>query len=103
MRINDGWTLVVIPSKDDVVFWFLVEKLDRRYHYTDSPRYTTEDAAARCLQLADVPVYGNVCFGDVWERRSVVNMTVLHESVVKMWSCGRRVCIGDSIHKVSRS
>lgn len=100
MRINDGWTLVVIPSINDVVFWFIVRKLDRRCGYADAPRYTKEDAIAACEQYADVPVWKGIRFGDIWEKRTTFNMTALQESVFQTWSHGRVVCVGDSIHKV---
>lgn len=101
MRINDGWTLVVIPSINDVTFWFIVRKLDKKYRYADAPRYTKEDATLACEQYVDVPVWKGVRFGDIWERRTSFNMTALQESVFETWSHGRVVCIGDSIHKVS--
>lgn len=100
MRIYNGRTLVVIPSKDELVFWFLVQKLDRKYKYGDAPRFTSEDVAAQCLQLADAPIEKHVRFGDVWQKREVVNMVALEENYFQTWSFGRLVCIGDSIHKV---
>lgn len=100
MRINDGWTLVVIPSINNVVFWFIVRKLDRRYRYADAPRYTQQDAIEACEQYADVPVWEGIRFADIWKERQTFNMTVLQESVFETWSHGRVVCVGDSIHKV---
>ncbi|KAF6789053.1 FAD binding domain-containing protein [Colletotrichum sojae] len=101
MRIYDGRTLVVIPSKDDVVFWFLARKLDRKYGYAEAPRFTLEDAAAACLEVADAPLVCNVRFGDVWKIRQTFNMVVLEENLLQTWSSGRAVCIGDSIHKMT--
>ena len=100
MRIYNGRTLVVIPSQDELVFWFLVQKLDRKYKYGDAPRFTHEDAAARCLQLTDVQIAEDVRFGDIWRKREVVNMVALEENYFRTWSFGRLVCIGDSMHKV---
>ncbi|GKT46893.1 FAD-dependent monooxygenase ctvC [Colletotrichum spaethianum] len=100
MRIYDGRTLVVIPSKDDVVFWFLARKLDRKYKYSEAPRFTLEDAAAECSELADAPLGGGVHFQDVWRMRQTFNMVVLEENLLQTWSSGRVLCIGDSIHKV---
>ncbi|KAK6215655.1 FAD binding domain-containing protein [Colletotrichum tabaci] len=101
MRMYDGRTLVVIPSKDDVVFWFLSRKLDRKYKYSEAPRFTLEDAAAECAELADAPLGNDVRFGDVWKIRQTFNMVVLEENLLRTWSFGRVLCIGDSIHKMT--
>lgn len=103
MRINDGWTLVVIPSLNGVVFWFIVCKLDKTYRYVDAPRYTKEDAISTCEAFTGVPVWKSVQFGHVWERRQTFNMTALQESVFETWSGHRLVCVGDSIHKVRKT
>lgn len=103
MRMNDGWTLVVIPGKEDVVFWFLVQKLDRLYSYEEAPRYTAKDAAAQCQRYFDEPIGNGNYMRDLWAKQRIVNMTALQESTFQTWSCGRLVCIGDSIHKVCRS
>ncbi|OLN95509.1 2-heptyl-3-hydroxy-4(1H)-quinolone synthase 2 [Colletotrichum chlorophyti] len=101
MRIYNGQTLVVIPSKDDVVFWFLSRKLDRKYKYSEAPRFTLDDAAAACLEFADAPLGNDVRFGDIWKIRQTFNMVVLEENLLQTWSFGRVVCIGDSIHKMT--
>lgn len=100
MRMYNGRTLVVIPSKRGLNFWFLVEKLDRKYTYGDAPRFTAEQAAAQCLQLANIPVGEGVRFGRLWENRQACNMVALEEHVYRTWSFGRVVCISDSVHKV---
>lgn len=102
LHINSGWTLVAIPSKEGEVFWFIVKKLDQEYRYSNAPRFTSEDAAAECLHLADVPMWENLRFGDLWQKRRNFNMTVMHENVFQTWYCDRLVCIGDSIHKVGQ-
>lgn len=101
MHINDGWSMVVIPSKDDLVFWFIARKLDRTYGYEDAPRFTDKDAAAECERYLDVQIWHGLKFGDIWAKRSHASMTVLQEGVFEKWSCGRVVCIGDSIHKMT--
>lgn len=100
MRFGNGWTLAVIPSRQGQVFWFIVQKLDREYQYGSAPRFAPEDAAEQCSKLARLPIHGDVRFDDLWQRRKAVNMAALEENVFQTWSCGRLVCIGDSIHKV---
>ncbi|KAK7403403.1 hypothetical protein QQX98_010816 [Neonectria punicea] len=101
MRMYNGRTLVVIPYKDELVFWFLVQKLDRKYEYSNAPRFTLEDAAAKCLQVADALIVDAVKFEDVWNTRQAFNMVPLEENLFKTWSFGPVVCIGDSMHKMT--
>jgi hypothetical protein len=103
MRVFDGKTLVVIPSKEDVIFWFLARKLDRKYRYRVAPRFTLEDAAAACSEIANVNLGNGIIFGEIWEMRETYNMVVLEENLLQMWYFGRVLCIGDSIHKVLTS
>lgn len=100
LRINDGWSLMVIPSRTDIVYWFIMQKLDQTYTYATTPRYTQEEAAAACSRLVDVPVWKHIRFGDIWEKRRVFNMLALQEGIFQTWHTGRLVCLGDSIHKV---
>lgn len=102
MRMGNGWTLVIIPSKQDQTFWFIVQKLEQTYDYGFAPRFTATQAAEQCSKFMKLPIVGNIRFGDVWQRRSVVNMSALEENVFQTWSFGRLVCIGDSIHKVRK-
>ncbi|KAI9152364.1 FAD binding domain-containing protein [Paramyrothecium foliicola] len=101
MRIYNGRTLVVIPSKHELVFWFLSNKLDQGYKNGEIPRFTKEDANALCLQLVDALVDNEIRFGDVWAKRQVYNMVTLEENIFQRWSFGRMVCIGDSMHKMT--
>lgn len=100
LRIYKGRTLMVIPSRDGLVFWFLIQKLDRKYKYGDAPRFTSEQATIQCLQLADAPIGNGIQFGQVWQNRQTFNMVALEENVFQTWSFGRVICIGDSMHKV---
>ncbi|EKJ68992.1 hypothetical protein FPSE_10836 [Fusarium pseudograminearum CS3096] len=101
MRIYNGRTLLVVPSKDELVFWFLSQKLDRKYEYSNAPRFTLEDAAAQCLQVADAPIADGIQFQDIWKMRQAFNMVSLEENLFKTWSFGPIVCIGDSMHKMT--
>ncbi|PNP73499.1 hypothetical protein FNYG_13149 [Fusarium nygamai] len=101
MHMYNGRTLLVIPNKDEIAFWFLVRKLDRKYEYSSAPRFTLEDAAAQCLQVVDAPIADGIRFKDVWETRYAFNMVSLEENLFKTWSFGPVVCIGDNMHKMT--
>ncbi|KAF4591870.1 FAD binding domain-containing protein [Ophiocordyceps camponoti-floridani] len=101
MRLDDGRALLVIPSRDQVVYWLCTQKLDRRYAYGEIPRFTAQQAEALCSQLADTALTETLCFGHVWERRKSYNMVAMEEYLLPKWSSGRIVCIGDSAHKMT--
>ncbi|KAF4447568.1 FAD binding domain-containing protein [Fusarium austroafricanum] len=99
MHMYNGRALLVIPHKEELVFWFLVRKLDRKYQYSNAPRFTLEDAAEECLQVANAPIADGIQFEHVWNTRQAFNMVSLEENLFKAWSFGSVVCIGDSMHK----
>ena len=88
---------------DGTIFWALVERLDKLYHYPDIPKYNQEEgnAFARSqlekVLLADT---AQIKFGDLWERTTFSALLAVEEGFLEQWSSGRIVCIGDSIHKV---
>lgn len=87
-------------DKSGRVFWFVFEKLDKRYHVPNVPKFTKEDGEAlgqRCLskQMTD-----SVTFEDLWNNRISSTLVALEEAWYDNWTWGRFACIGDSIHKV---
>ncbi|KNG89842.1 putative FAD-dependent monooxygenase [Aspergillus nomiae NRRL 13137] len=101
IRYNRGVTLFVFPGTDNGVFWLLFRKLDKRYTYPNTPRFTKEDAISTCESLVDLAVWENVHFGDIWRQRRTFHMTALEEGLLRTWHYGRIVCIGDSVSKMT--
>ncbi|KAE8313486.1 hypothetical protein BDV41DRAFT_588138 [Aspergillus transmontanensis] len=101
IRYNPGVTLFVFPGTDNGIFWLLFRKLDKRYTYPDAPRFTKEDAISTCESLADLAVWENIRFGDIWEQRRTFHMTALEEGLLRTWHYGRIACIGDSVSKMT--
>ncbi|KAL2844065.1 hypothetical protein BJY01DRAFT_264077 [Aspergillus pseudoustus] len=98
---HDGFTIMTYQGLGGRVYWFVVEKLDRKYTYPHIPRFTQQDAINGCERLAGVWLRNAVHFQDVWARRETFAMTALEECVLRPWHSGRIVCIGDSIHKMT--
>ena len=88
-------------GRDNVLYWFLFSKLDKRYYGKDMPRFSTEDMIEGAKPFANMPMAPGVNFGEVWESRTFANMACLEESQNQNWVADRMVCIGDSTHKVS--
>ncbi|KAF7592167.1 hypothetical protein BBP40_000654 [Aspergillus hancockii] len=101
IRYNKHITLFVFPGTNNGIFWLLFQKLDRKHTYPDVPRFTRDDAIARCESLASLAVWENVRFGDIWAQRRSFHMTALEEGLLKTWHHGRIVCIGDSVSKMT--
>ncbi|KAE8151568.1 hypothetical protein BDV25DRAFT_171339 [Aspergillus avenaceus] len=101
IRYNSNVTLLVFPGTENGVFWLLIQRLDQKYTYPNVPRFGKEEAVARCESLADLAVWEEVRFGDIWEQRRTFHMTALEEGLLDRWNYGRMVCIGDSVSKIT--
>ncbi|OJI96505.1 hypothetical protein ASPVEDRAFT_872267 [Aspergillus versicolor CBS 583.65] len=99
--LHDGRSFLIFPGKDGRVFWFLLNKLDRRYTYTSAPRWTAVDIDTIAESFISDHIWNGVNFGGLWERREVTGITNLEENVFSTWHSGRIVCIGDSMHKMA--
>lgn len=75
---------------------FLYEKLDSPTRQRN--RYTTEDIEAYASRFYDMPVTESIKVRDVFTAKTA-GMSNLGEGVIKNWSMGRFVLVGDAIHK----
>ncbi|KAH9215670.1 hypothetical protein DL95DRAFT_424887 [Leptodontidium sp. 2 PMI_412] len=88
-------------GRDGVLYWFMLSKLDRRYHGKEMPRFGMEDMEEGAKPFKNIPIAPGVTFGEVWENRTIANMSCLEESQNQHWISDRMVCIGDSTHKMT--
>ncbi|GFF32312.1 3-hydroxybenzoate 6-hydroxylase 1 [Aspergillus udagawae] len=100
-RVDNGTAFILIPGVNGRLSWFIIVKLDKRYRYGSAPRFSVEDAAAWGQRLTDKYIWKDIKFKQVWQNRETFAMTALEENVFRNWSCGRIVCIGDSMHKMT--
>jgi FAD dependent monooxygenase len=98
---GDGFCVITFHGKDGCIFWFIIEKLHKKFTYPNAPRFTPEDASHFCGRLTDVPVWKDVTVGDLWRKKTVASMTALEEGLLSTWFFDRLVLLGDSVHKVS--
>lgn len=82
------------------VFWFLFEKMDKRYRYPDIPKFTDEEAETLARRYLDIRMTETNTFADLWENRVQFKLVALEEALHKKWTWERFVCAGDSAHKV---
>lgn len=97
----DGLTFVTIHGKNGRVYWFIIQKLDKKYTYPNCPRYTDADTSVAAEELKNIQFYQHITFGDLWDSRETASMTVLEENTFKTWYHGRLVLLGDSVHKMT--
>ncbi|PKX91336.1 FAD-dependent oxidoreductase [Aspergillus novofumigatus IBT 16806] len=90
----DRLTIITIHGKDSRIFWFVIQKLDEKYTYPNSPRFTDADAAAMAEKLKDVRFYRDITFGQVWTNKEVASMTALEETIFQTWHHGRMALMG---------
>lgn len=95
-----GFTTFVNVGKENQVFWFIFTKMDRKYQYTDIPKFSKEDLDAKAKSFLDTHLCPGVNFGAVYENAISSSFVPLQEGVCKSWSWGRFACLGDAIHKV---
>jgi FAD dependent monooxygenase len=93
-------TIIMIQGKYGRIYWLVIQKLQKKYIYPNSPRFTSSDAADAAERLRDVVIYQDITFGAIWDSRETASMTALEENVFQTWHYGRMVLIGDSVHKV---
>jgi hypothetical protein len=101
LSVYDGISFIIAPGIKGRLSWFIVLKLDRIYQYGSAPRFSLTDAASQCEKMADLYIWDDVQFAQLWQCREAFSMTALEENIFQTWHCGRIVCIGDSMHKVS--
>lgn len=98
--IFDHLSVLTIHGRYGRVFWFVIQKLDRKYVYPDVPRFTDKDAVQLVSRLKDIQFWKDITVGDLWKNREVFSMTALEEGLFETWHYDRMVLAGDSVHKV---
>lgn len=96
----DGLTVLVFHGKGGRIYWFVVKKLDRIFHYPDTPRFSASDAEELCSRLGNVRIWKDICIRHLWDSREVASMAALEEGFFKTWHHDRILLMGDSVHKV---
>lgn len=82
------------------VYFFLYQKMDKKHKYP-SPKFTDTECEALANANLDKKITGSVTFGDIWKNRRNATLLAMDEGIVKDWSYGRIVLLGDSAHKMT--
>lgn len=90
-------------NKDGTIMWGLVQKLDKEYTLPNLPRYSDEEARAFAESKLDMVLVSDtdqIRFKALWDSTRDYALVPVEEGDLKVWTAGRIVCIGDSVHKV---
>lgn len=88
-------------GKDEMVFWFVIERHDKPTPVSQARRYADADADALCHAVADVRIAPQVTFGDVYANQTFKTKVNLEEGIAPSWHTNRTTLIGDAACKVS--
>jgi 2-polyprenyl-6-methoxyphenol hydroxylase-like FAD-dependent oxidoreductase len=100
---NKDESILLVVSKNYRVYWFLFRKYLKRLSVGEIPRYSPADVdkyAQGFLNYGMEPGRA-ITFADVWSVRVSCTLVPLEEAKFKVWTWGRIVCVGDSIHKLT--
>lgn len=93
-------------SQDKSIAYFSGSKRGWAFMYdklpsptTDRTKYTSDDIESLGRDFSDFHLTGNLTVGDIWPTMQAKGLTNLHEGIVKHWSLGRIVLVGDACHK----
>ncbi|OMP89350.1 Zeaxanthin epoxidase, chloroplastic [Diplodia seriata] len=98
---GDYYSILAASGVPGLIFWFLYIKLPEPVRTPNCPRFTDEDTEKTVEEFADKTLAPNYTIKDLWEARVKGGMVPLEEGVLKKWSHGRVVLLGDSMNKVS--
>jgi 2-polyprenyl-6-methoxyphenol hydroxylase-like FAD-dependent oxidoreductase len=78
-------------------WFFLYDKLPKPTN--ERTCYTEKEVEMLAGEFAEFPLGRNLKVKDVWPNMLAAGLTDLQEGIVKHWSLGRIVLVGDSCHK----
>lgn len=92
---------LIFAGPNGVSYVFIFEKLDKLYKGCDIPRFSQDDAVQFAEKHANFVIRPGLKFSDFWKTCTNFSLVCLEEGIFKLWTFGRIVCIGDSIHKMT--
>jgi hypothetical protein len=98
---NEDWSFLVVIGKGGRCFWFVFEKLDKKYFSPAIPRFSKTDAETFVQAYKKRYVTADIIFDAIWERKISSTLVTLEEAQYKHWTIDRFACLGDSIHKMT--
>ncbi|KAK6819886.1 hypothetical protein RU639_007074 [Aspergillus parasiticus] len=99
----EGCSTLTIGGKGGRIYWFLLTKMDQSSTGSDIPRFNEQDLENHVAKYPHIPITSTVSFWDVYEKVENKAYLCLEEAFYQYWSVDRCVCIGDSMHKMTRN
>ncbi|KAL4928079.1 FAD-dependent oxidoreductase [Aspergillus undulatus] len=95
------YSAIAAAGVHGLVFWFLFVKAPTQTRTPNCPRFTDDDAQALIDKYGDAQLSPGYTVRDLWDARVKATMAPLEEGVLKKWSHGRVVLMGDAVHKAT--
>lgn len=92
---------LVFAGPDNKAYFFIFEKMAKRYHNREIPRFTREETEEFVQKYADFNIRPGITIADFWKRLDNYSFVCSEEGVHKLWSLGRIACVGDAVHKMT--
>ncbi|GME30195.1 putative FAD binding domain protein [Neofusicoccum parvum] len=97
----DYYSAVSATGVPGLVFWFLFVKMGSVTRTPHCPRFSEADMEALIGTHGHNHLGPTYTIKQLWDARVKASMVPLEEGVLKKWSHGRVVLLGDSIHKAT--
>ncbi|KAK5654520.1 hypothetical protein OQA88_7149 [Cercophora sp. LCS_1] len=97
---QDRSSLAVVV-KNGRTYYFIFQKMAQILRGTNMPRYSEQETEEFAKAHFDMVIRPGVHFKALWDNSIASNLVVLEEGSFEVWTHGRIVCIGDSIHKMT--
>jgi FAD dependent monooxygenase len=92
---------LLFVGKGKLPQWFFITRLDRKYQGKDIPRYSKQEMEEKILEHSHFQFAKGITTKDLVDSQTALSYLALEEATHDIWTWGRLVCLGDSIHKMT--
>lgn len=96
-----GCSSLLFVAKDLVPQWFFISKMDKLYRGSGIPRYSKSDMESIISKNKEFHLAPGVALKDLVASATQISYQALEEAYHNVWTYGRIICLGDSIHKMT--
>lgn len=100
MVINERRSYLILPSRDGITYWFCFVQNEKVIPGPYGRRFSAEDEQKILNKYLNDHMADGVTFADFYRLKKRSALLTLEEGVMKHWSSGRIVLVGDAAHKV---
>ncbi|KAK2810205.1 hypothetical protein FQN50_003175 [Emmonsiellopsis sp. PD_5] len=99
----NGYLTSVIAASRNRMHWFLFVPSIPTTKVPNLPIFSAEDVEKYAQAYSEAKMCEDFTVGDVWNTRMQASLSPIIEGVMKKWSHGRVVLMGNAVHQVFRN